>query len=155
MKLKLISFLAEIRHFGLYEGVNTLLRITGLNLKLAEVHTTSLAEQPLSHPKECVLNSSKAFICPQPDPGFWSGRGSGLTSTARLWRGGEKKMSVGAVRTAVLQQEQMSPLNGPSWWPSRSGNTSPFAPNQWISLRSGNPAPPPPRPPPPEPRALH
>lgn len=37
--------------------------------------------------------------------------------------------SLGAVRAAVLQQEQMSPLNGPSWWPSQSGNPSPFAPN--------------------------
>lgn len=45
-----------------------------------------------------------------------------------------RKMSVSegnlrAVRAAVLQQEQMSHLNGPSWWPTQSGNPSPFAPN--------------------------
>lgn len=94
MKLRLISFLAEIWHVGLYEVVNTLLRITGLNLKLAEVHTTSLAEQTLSHPKECVLQQTPRRLLSPPNLILAFGAVGGAGSHVRPGSGGVRQVCV-------------------------------------------------------------
>lgn len=73
--------------------------IAGLNLKLAEVDTISLAKQPLSHPKEA--NTSKAFIVFQPDSA-----GPDRGNWPRLWgRGGGSALSGWSIKKMSVREE--------------------------------------------------